>query len=77
MNVEKLGDKLIDQPVDLLELVKLVSSFSDIYRLDEKKLSQMRLSGRAKSLSITLWKVLSAQKTQLSHDLFTVWAFAL
>jgi len=67
MNVEKLGDKLIDQLVDL----EIVKSFSDIYRLDEKKLSALPRQGE-KSISNLVSSVEKSKDSKLSRLIYAM-----
>src|ERR1019366_1577332 len=62
MNVEKLGDKIIDQLVD----AKIVGSFSDVYRLNEKKLSELPRQGE-KSVSNLLESIDRSKESSVAR----------
>jgi DNA ligase (NAD+) len=67
MNVEKLGDKLIDQLVDL----ELVKSFSDIYRLDEVSLKKLPRQGE-KSISNLLDSISRSKVSTLARVIYAM-----
>jgi DNA ligase (NAD+) len=67
MNVEKLGDKLIDALVD----AALVKSFSDIYRLNREKLEQLPRQGE-KSISNLLESVEKSKDSSLSRLIYAM-----
>lgn len=67
MNIEKLGDKIIDALVD----AKLVHSFSDLYRLDQKKLSQLPRQGD-KSISNLLESIEKSKDSTLARLIFAM-----
>jgi len=65
MNVEKLGDRLIDAMVDK----GLVKRFSDIYALDEKKLGQLERQGE-KSIGNLMESIERSKKTELHRLIY-------
>ncbi|MBK9293653.1 MAG: NAD-dependent DNA ligase LigA [Oligoflexia bacterium] len=65
MNVEKLGDKLIEQLVDL----KLVFKFSDIYRLSHKDLEKLPRQGE-KSIQNLLDSIEKSKNSSLSRLIY-------
>jgi DNA ligase (NAD+) len=67
MNVEKLGDKIIDQFVDL----KLVSSFSDIYRLKTADLEKLPRQGE-KSISNLIESIDRSKKSTLARLIYSM-----
>jgi len=62
LNIEKLGDRLIEQLADH----QLVKSFSDLYRLDEAKLQQLDRQGK-KSIENLLSSIEKSKKTTLAR----------
>jgi DNA ligase (NAD+) len=67
MNVEKLGDKIIDQLVD----VGLVKTFSDLYTLNEAKLGQLERQGE-KSIQNLLSSIEKSRQTTLNRLIFAM-----
>ncbi len=65
MNIEKLGDKLIDQLVDS----SLVQNFGDIYELNSDKLLTLKRQGE-KSVDNLLKSIERSKKSSLSRMLF-------
>ncbi|MFK8138911.1 MAG: NAD-dependent DNA ligase LigA [Bdellovibrionales bacterium] len=65
MNIDKLGDKIIEQLVES----GLVKSFSDIYRLDRESLSQLDRQGE-KSITNLLNSIEKSKKNELSNFIF-------
>lgn len=67
MNVEKVGDKLIEALVSK----KLVSSFSDLYQLNTEKLSLLERQGE-KSISNILNSIQKSKQTTLSKFIYAL-----
>lgn len=67
MNVEKLGDRLIETLVDH----QLISSFSDIYRLDHSDLIALERQGE-KSVSNLLKSIEKSRKTTLARLIYAL-----
>jgi DNA ligase (NAD+) len=67
MNVEKLGDKLTDQLVEL----ELVKKFSDIYKLNAEKLNRMPRQGE-RSVQNLLESIERSKKSSLARLIFAM-----
>lgn len=67
MNIEKLGDKLIEKLVDM----GLVSSFSDIYQLQKDQLASLEGMGE-KSAQNILKSIESSKKSTLARFIFAL-----
>ncbi|MCC6276994.1 MAG: NAD-dependent DNA ligase LigA [Oligoflexia bacterium] len=67
INIEKLGDKIIDQLVD----AGLVKKYSDLFELDEVSLSKLPRQGE-KSISNLLTNIQTARTTSLSRLIFAM-----
>jgi DNA ligase (NAD+) len=67
MNVEKLGDKLIDQLVDL----RLVKKFSDLYRLTEKELHKLPRQGE-KSIENLITSLAKSKNSTLARLIYAM-----
>jgi DNA ligase (NAD+) len=67
INVEKLGDKIIDQLVDS----KLVGRFSDIFRLTQEKILTLERQGE-KSASNLISSIEAAKNSSLERVLFAM-----
>ncbi len=67
MNIEKLGDKLIEQLVDL----GVAKSFSDIYRLNEQKISQLPRQGD-KSTNNLIESIEKSKESTLNRFIFAM-----
>lgn len=65
LNMEKIGDKLIEALVQK----KIISSFSDLYKLTTESLSQLERQGE-KSISNILASVEKSKKTTLARFIF-------
>jgi DNA ligase (NAD+) len=65
LNVEKVGDKLIESLVDK----KIIEKFSDLYILDAKKLSQLERQGD-KSIENTLSSIEKSKKTTTAKFIY-------
>ncbi|MCB9027346.1 MAG: NAD-dependent DNA ligase LigA [Bdellovibrionaceae bacterium] len=67
MNIDKLGDKIIEQ----LFQSGLVKCFSDLYLLDEKKLLELERQGK-KSVKNILESIEKSKKTTLSRLIYSL-----
>jgi DNA ligase (NAD+) len=67
MNVEKLGDKIIEQLVE----TKLVSNFSDLYRLTHAKLEELPRQGE-KSVQNLLASLETSKESTLARLIFAM-----
>jgi DNA ligase (NAD+) len=67
MNMEKLGDKLVEALVEK----DLVNKFSDLYKLDEEKLSQLERQGE-KSISNILQSIEKSKATTLAKFIYAL-----
>lgn len=67
MNIEKLGDRLIETLVDN----NLIHNFSDIYKLDRDKLQTLERQGE-KSISNLLNSIDKSRKTQLPRFIYAL-----
>src|ERR1017187_9749256 len=67
MNVEKLGDKIIEALVD----AGLVRKFSDIYKLTEEKLSSLPRQGD-KSVSNLIESIEKSKQSSLARLIFAM-----
>lgn len=67
MNVDKLGDKIIEQLVDN----KLIDSFSDIYKLQEEKLLELERQGK-KSVDNLLKSIDKSKEVGLERLIFSL-----
>lgn len=65
LNMEKIGDKLIEALVHK----KIISSFSDLYKLTSESLSQLERQGE-KSISNILASIEKSKKTTLARFIF-------
>ncbi len=67
MNIERLGDKIIDQLIE----VKLVQSYSDLYRLSLEDLLSLERQGE-KSAQNILESIEKSRKTNLARFIFAL-----
>ena len=67
MNIDKLGDKIIEQLIDS----GLVSKFSDIYKLESEKLLQLERQGK-KSVDNLLSSIEKSKKTELGRFIYSL-----
>lgn len=67
MNMEKVGDKLVEALVDK----DLVNTFSDLYKLDTEKLSQLERQGE-KSISNILQSIEKSKSTTLAKFIYAL-----
>lgn len=67
MNIDKLGDKIIEQLIDS----GLVSKFSDIYKLESEKLLSLERQGK-KSVENLLSSIEKSKKTELNRFIYSL-----